>query len=185
MTTIAPALEALARGEVIGLPTDTVYGIGAAINSRQGVEALFELKGRGEEKPIPVLVASLSDARGVGMVDAEAAVHWPGALTVVVRRMPSVPSWVGDPDAGTVAIRIPDHPVALDLLERSGPLAVTSANRSGEPPALDDAAARASLGDAVAVYVPGNSPGGSASTVVDLTGPTPVVLRPGPVVWET
>lgn len=185
MSFIAPALEALARGEVIGFPTDTVYGIGAAINSRQGVEALFEIKGRSEEKPVPVLVASLSDARGVGMVDAEAAVHWPGALTVVVRRMPSVPSWVGDPDAGTVAIRIPDHPVALDLLERSGPLAVTSANRSGEPPALDDAGARASLGDAVAVYVPGNSPGGSASTVVDLTGPTPVVLRPGPVVWET
>jgi tRNA threonylcarbamoyl adenosine modification protein (Sua5/YciO/YrdC/YwlC family) len=103
---------------------------------------------------------------------------------VVVLRTPAVPHWAGDHDRGTVALRVPSHPVALELLRRSGPLAVTSANRSGEPPAIDAASARAILGDAVAVYLEGSSSGGASSTVVDLTGDTPVVLRPGPVEWS-
>ena len=97
---------------------------------------------------------------------------------------PDDKAWIGDPHGGTVAIRVPNHPLALAVLARFGPLAVTSANRSGEEPAGDDVAACAALGAGVAVYLPGGGGGGAASTVVDLTGRTTVVLRPGPVAWE-
>jgi tRNA A37 threonylcarbamoyladenosine synthetase subunit TsaC/SUA5/YrdC len=96
-----------------------------------------------------------------------------------------VPSWIGDRTRGTVAIRVPDHPVALEVLTRFGPMAVTSANRSGAEPAADDVAARDALGDAVAMYLPGRGSGGAASTVVDLTGRKAVLVRPGPVAWES
>ena len=182
-TAIIGALAALHRGLVIGLPTDTVYGIGVDPMNEQALRRLFAVKGRPDDKPIPILAASLADARGFGMIDAGVGRYWPGPLTVVVRRMPALPAWIGDPHAGTVAIRVPDHPLALDMLGRFGPLAVTSANRSGEEPAADDAAARAALGAGVAVYLPGGGGGGAASTVVDLTGRTPLVLRPGPVAW--
>lgn len=181
--TLDSALAALHQGLVIGLPTDTVYGIGVDPEQEPALRRLYKVKGRPEEKPIPILAASLSDARGMGMIPAGVERYWPGALTVVVRRMPATPRWIGDAEKGTVAIRVPDHPTALELLARSGPLAVTSANRSGEPPAGDDTAARTALGDAVAVYLPGAGAGGAASTVIDLTGRTAVVLRPGPVAW--
>ncbi len=181
---MAPALTALAHGLLIGLPTDTVYGIAADPGQEAAVRLLYAVKGREENKPIPILAASLVDARRFGLVPDEAAAHWPGALTVVVPRTPQAPHWVGDPVRDTVAIRVPAHPLALELLTRSGPLAVTSANKSGEPAARDDTAARAALGDAVALYLPGEAPGGRESTVVDLTGFRAVVLRAGPVAWE-
>lgn len=184
MTEIDSALAALARGEVIGLPTDTVYGIGADPMHRHAVATLYEIKGRPEDKPIPILAASLADARGFGLIPDAVAAHWPGALTVVVHRTPAVPHWVGDNDRGTVAVRVPDHAAAREFLAKSGPLAVTSANRSGQPPATDAPSARAILGDAVAVYLEGSSPGGVSSTVVDFTGAKPVVLRPGPIEWS-
>lgn len=181
---MALALEHLRAGRVIGLPTDTVYGIAADPMQSDSVAALYEIKGRDAGKAIPVLAASLADAAGFGMIDADLmSRHWPGAVTVVVHRMPATPHWVGDSDRGTIALRVPDHAATRALLERSGPLAVTSANRSGEPAAADDAAARAALGDAIACYLPGRGAGGAASTVVDLTGPEPIVLRPGPVAW--
>ena len=182
--TIEDAIEALGRGLVIGLPTDTVYGIAVDPEQRDALQRLYAVKGRPEEKPIPILAAGLSDARGMGMIPPGVERYWPGALTVVVPRMPATPAWIGDPERNTVAIRVPNHPVALEVLGRTGPLAVTSANRSGESPALDDTGARAALGDAVAVYLQGTARGGAASTVVDLTGPQPTVLRPGPVAWE-
>jgi tRNA threonylcarbamoyl adenosine modification protein (Sua5/YciO/YrdC/YwlC family) len=180
---IDDAIEALSLGRIIGFPTDTVYGIAVDPEQRAALQRLYDAKGRSEEKPIPILAASVSDARGMGMIPPGVERHWPGALTVVVRRMPATPAWIGDPEHNTVAIRVPDHPLALEVLGRTGPLAVTSANRSGEPPALDDAAARSALGDAVAVYLAGISAGGAASTIVDLTGPQAQVLRPGPVAW--
>ena len=181
--TIDLALEALNAGRVIGIPTDTVYGIGVDPMQEDALQRLYEIKGRPEEKPIPILAASLADARGFGMIDDAVGEYWPGPLTVVVRRMPATPRWIGDLARDTVAVRVPDHPVALALLARSGPLAVTSANRSGEAAALDDVAARAALGDGVAVYLEGRGGGGLASTVVDLTGRQSIVLRPGPVAW--
>jgi L-threonylcarbamoyladenylate synthase len=184
MTDLTSALDALHRGLVIGLPTDTVYGIGVDPENERALRRLFAVKGRPDDKPIPILAASLPDARGFGMIDDGVERYWPGPLTVVVRRMPAVPAWIGDRHAGTVAIRVPDHPLALEVLGRFGPLAVTSANRSGEEPTVDDVTARAALGAGVEVYLPGGGGGGAASTVVDLTGRVPVVLRPGPVAWE-
>lgn len=183
MTDLARALDALHRGLVVGFPTDTVYGIGIDPEQESALHRLHRAKGRPDDKPVPILAATMADARGLGMIPDSVAPHWPGALTVVVRAMPAVPAWIGDRARRTVAIRIPDHPLALELLARTGPLAVTSANRSGQTPAPDDVTARAALGDAVAVYLPGAGSGGAASTVVDLTGPRPVVLRPGPVAW--
>lgn len=185
MDGIDAAVAALRRGKVAGLPTDTVYGIAADPHSEAAVTALYEIKGRPGRRPIPILAATVAAAGMVAELTPEAEAyaleHWPGALTMVLERRTVMPPWVGDPARGTVAVRIPDHDLARELLAVAGPLAVTSANRSGEPPATDDAGARAALGDAVAVYLAGSCPGGEASTVVDFTVAPPVVLRPGPV----
>lgn len=181
------AVEALREGLIVGVPTDTVYGIAVDPFSESAVRALFVAKDRPEVMPIPILAADPAQAALIGDLDESAltaaAVHWPGALTLVVPRAAGLPAWIGHPDSGSVGIRVPDHPVTLALLAVAGPLAVTSANRSGYPPAADDLAARAALGDAVAVYLEGGSAGGAASTVVDMTGSEPQVLRSGPVVW--
>ncbi len=181
------AVAALLEGRIVGVPTDTVYGIAADPFCEEAVEALFAAKGRPAVKPIPILAADREQVMRVGVLDEVAldavAVHWPGALTLVVPRAGGLPDWVGDPAAGSVGVRVPDHPAALALLAAAGPLAVTSANRSGEAPAGDHHSARASLGDAVAVYIEGFGGGGAASTVVDLTGPDPRILRPGPIEW--
>ena len=184
---IAAAVAALRRGEIVGLPTDTVYGLAADPHREGAMASLYSLKGRSGAKAIPVLVASVAQAGTVAELTAiqeELALrHWPGALTLVLERRPVMPGWVGDPQRGTVAVRMPDHPLAIELLEAAGPLAATSANAAGEPPALDDAAARSLFGDRVAVYLPGICPQGEGSTVVDLTVAPPRVLREGPVPW--
>ena len=185
---VAQAVAALRRGAVVGLPTDTVYGLAADPFSERAVAALFALKGRSAGNPIPLLAASAEQAARLGALEgaALAAVraHWPGALTVVVRRAGGLPVWVGDAEHDTVGLRVPDHPAALALLAASGPLAVTSANRSGEAPATDEAAARAMFGNRVAAYLPGSGAQVPPSTVVDFTGPSPRALRSGPVPWE-
>ncbi len=185
---VAQAVGALRKGAVVGLPTDTVYGLGADPFSREAVAALFALKGRPAVKPIPLLAASVEHAARIGILEGEALAavraHWPGGLTVVVRRVAGLPDWVGDSKGDTVGLRVPDHPAALALLAASGPLAVTSANRSGEAPAADEAAARAMFGTRVAAYLPGSGSNVAPSTVVDFTGPTPRVLRSGPVPWD-
>jgi L-threonylcarbamoyladenylate synthase len=180
---ITSALEALRAGLIIGLPTDTVYGVAVDPFSESAMHRLYELKGRPDDKAIPILAADAAQARGIGVVPEPVETYWPGPLTVVVPRLPGVPRWIGDAERGTVAIRVPDHPVALEVLSRFGPLAVTSANRSGEEAAIDDAGARRALGDGVEVYLEGRGSQGAASTVVDLTGDVARVLRPGPVAW--
>ncbi len=182
---IASAVAALKRGRVVGVPTDTVYGIAADPHSEQAVAALYAIKGRPGARPIPLLAASPAHAGMVAELspaaEEYALAHWPGALTLVLPRRTVMPPWVGDPARQTVAVRVPDHPVALALLAASGPLAVTSANASGEEPATDDTSARQALGQAVALYLPGTCPGGESSTVVDFTADPPTVLREGPV----
>lgn len=182
---IEEALAAILDGQVVGMPTDTVYGVGADPFNLDAVERLFELKGRPEHKPVGVLVATVDQAREIGEITEGAAelaeAHWPGALTLIVTPKVVLSDWVGDKQRRTVGIRVPDHPVARDLLELSGPLAVTSANRSGGPEAMSDREARDVFGDEVAVYLEGRAPGGQASTVVDATGPDLTVLREGPV----
>ena len=182
---IEAALKAIRGGRIVGVPTDTVYGLAVDPLDSAAVRSLFELKGRGAHLPLAVLVASLEQVeelvevtrRVVDLVEP----HWPGALTVILRSRVEMAEGVGDRVRGTLAVRMPDHRRLADLLARSGPLAVTSANRSGRPPALDARSARRALGDGVAVYLDGLCEGGRASTVVDLTRDPPVTLRHGPV----
>ena len=183
---IDAAVAALQAGDLVVLPTDTVYGVAADAFSPGAVGALLEAKGRGRDMPVPVLVGAWSTLDGLAEeVDARARelvqTFWPGGLTLVLRAAPSL-SWDLGETRGTVAVRMPLHPVALAVLARTGPLAVSSANRSGLPPAPDAAEAARQLGTVVAVYLDGgSSAGGPASTVVDLTGERPRVLRAGAV----
>jgi tRNA threonylcarbamoyl adenosine modification protein (Sua5/YciO/YrdC/YwlC family) len=183
---IANAALAVQRGQLVVLPTDTVYGIAADAFDADAVRRLLAAKGRGREMPPPVLVSAETtlDALTVGVPSyARALISalWPGPLTVVCRQQPSLQWDLGD-TRGTVAVRMPDHPVALELLSRTGPLAVSSANRSGLPPALDADAAETMLGASVAVILDdGPTPGPEPSTIVDVTGPEGRVLRLGAV----
>lgn len=183
---IQTAAHSVASGELVVLPTDTVYGVGADAFDAVAVNDLLRAKGRGRDMPVPVLVGSWSTIEGlVSAVDARMRLlieaFWPGGLTLVVRHAQSL-SWdLGDAD-GTVAVRMPLHPVAIELLEKTGPMAVSSANKSGHPAAQTAAEAQAQLGEDVAVYLEdGPVTVGIASTIVDVTGPRPKVLRAGAV----
>ena len=175
--TLARARDLLTDGRVVGVPTDTVYGLAAHHSAQQ---ELFRLKGRPADKPIPVLVGSLTDALALAvfppLARKLAEAHWPGPLTLVLASR-------SDADlAPTVGLRMPDHPLTLELLNLCGPLPVTSANRSGQPPARSDHEARATFGAEIKVYLPGVCPGGVASTVIEiLPHQPPRVLREGPV----
>ncbi len=187
MSELGEAVEAIRGGSIVGLPTDTVYGVGVDPTDLDAVASLFELKGRPAHKPVGLLAASLTQAASVGVIRGEAAElaaeHWPGALTLIVRPRVVLSDWAGTQQQTSVGIRVPDHPVARGLLEATGPLSVTSANRSGEPEAMSDIEAREIFGDEIAVYLPGKAPGGEASTVVDVTGADMVVLRQGPILF--
>jgi len=182
---IDEALAAILDGQVVGIPTDTVYGIGVDPFNEDAVRRLFELKGRPPNKPVGLLVAGFDQAALITEINDEAsalaAEHWPGALTLIVTPRVIMADWVGDQQRRTIGIRVPDHPLARALLEQSGPLAVTSANESGGPEAMNYRQAREVFADRVAVYLEGAAPGGEASTVVDATGAELVVLRRGPV----
>ena len=183
------AVAALRRGELAVLPTDTVYGIAADAFSPAAVAALLEAKGRGRDMPVPVLVGSWRTLDGLAeevtpQLRSLVEAFWPGGLTLVVRTAPSL-LWDLGETRGTVAVRMPMHPVALAVLEQTGPLAVSSANRSGLPPAEDAAEAARQLGTSVDVYLDGGTvEGGTASTIVDTTGEHPRVLREGAVPVE-
>ncbi|HSL26960.1 MAG TPA: L-threonylcarbamoyladenylate synthase [Acidimicrobiia bacterium] len=182
---IKAAVRLLHRGAVVGIPTDTVYGVAVDPHRPEAVARLYEIKGRAPDKPIGLLVAGVDDARTMVEVPGYAAAwlerHWPGPLNIVARSRFPLPSGVGDATRGTVGVRVPDHPVALELLRAFGPLAVTSANLAGGRETLDEVEAAAVLGDRVAFYVPGACPGTVASTTVDVSGPEPVLLRRGPL----
>lgn len=180
-------LSALGRGEVVAVPTDTVYGL-AADPRRPGATArLFARKGRPEAVALPVLVADAGElARLAEPLPPEASAlvarWWPGPLTVVVRRAAGV-DWELGGDPTTIGVRCPDHDLLRELLRRSGPLAVTSANLHGEPPCATPAEVRARLGGDLLV-LDGGRCAGTPSTVVDWTSGKPRLLRPGPVPFE-
>jgi tRNA threonylcarbamoyl adenosine modification protein (Sua5/YciO/YrdC/YwlC family) len=182
---IEAAVTALKEGKIVGVPTDTLYGLAADPFRQDALESIFVLKGRPQVKPLAILVASIDQALSLAMLTDRALdladEHWPGALTLVVPRLPATPDWLGHPGRRTIGLRCPDHDVALELLRHTGPLAVTSANLTGGPAALDDEEARALFGDGVAVYLEGAAPGGQASTIIDLSEPDPLVLREGPI----
>lgn len=196
-TEILPATEpgALDRavaevrcGAVLAFPTDTVYGVGVLVSNTRGIDELYTIKEREATKAIAVLVGKVED---LGLVAGElspmahllAERFWPGPLTLVVPRRPDLPenlsAWP------TVGVRMPGHPLALQLLSRTGPMAVTSANRSGAGEASTAAEVYAQLGGRIPLILDGGrTPGGVPSTVVDCTGPQPVILRPGPLTLE-
>ena len=183
---LTDAASAVRRGELVVIPTDTVYGIGCDAFNKSAVAALLEAKGRGRDMPAPVLVGTVSAAtalvQGLGthgqdLIDA----FWPGPLTLIFRANPSLAWDLGD-TKGTVAVRMPMHQVALDLLRETGPMAVSSANRSGQPPATTVEEAEEQLGDSVAVYLDGGPCADNVpSTIVDLTTAVPRLLRKGAI----
>jgi L-threonylcarbamoyladenylate synthase len=183
---LAAAATSVLSGELVVLPTDTVYGVGADAFSPAAVTRLLAAKGRGRDMPPPVLVGSTRAASalvedlgpwGQQLIDE----FWPGGLTIVCRAQRTLNWDLGDAK-GTVAVRMPQDPVTLDLLKETGPMAVTSANLTGKPAATTAEQAREQLGDAVAVYLDGGpSAGGLASTIVDLTGDVPRLLRQGAI----
>jgi tRNA threonylcarbamoyl adenosine modification protein (Sua5/YciO/YrdC/YwlC family) len=185
---IDAAVSAALAGRLVVLPTDTVYGIGTRPDDSAATARLFEAKGRPRELELPVLVASTEDAWRIAVFDRRATAvtdaHWPGALTIVLPRERRSLEWDLGGDPATIGVRVPDHPLAVAILARTGPLAVTSANRTGEPtPGSCDALVDV-FGDAVDVYVcQEDRPPGLASTVVDLTGDLPRVLRQGSVAF--
>lgn len=186
---LASAISALKGGRLVVMPTDTVYGIGADAFDSGAVAALLSAKGRGRDMPVPVLVGSWHTIQGLVYSVPKSArelirAFWPGALSLVVHQAPSLQWDLGDAH-GTVMLRMPLHPVAIDLLREVGPMAVSSANISGRPAALTAGQAREQLGDLVEVYLDGGpAEQQAASTIVDLTGPHPRVLREGPVTIE-
>ncbi|KUH88412.1 L-threonylcarbamoyladenylate synthase [Mycobacterium sp. IS-1556] len=188
-TGVASAISALRGGRLVVLPTDTVYGIGADAFDSEAVAALLAAKGRGRDMPVPVLVGSWHTIEGLVYNVPNTArelirAFWPGALSLVVRQAPSLQWDLGDAH-GTVMLRMPLHPVAIELLREVGPMAVSSANISGRPAAVTAEEAREQLGDLVEVYLDaGPSERQAASTILDLTGAHPRVLRQGPVTVE-
>src|ERR1700712_3798755 len=183
---IASAISALKGGRLVVLPTDTVYGLGADAFDGAAVAALLAAKGRGRDMPVPVLVGSWHTIDGLVYSVPHAArelIHafWPGALSRVVVQAPSLRWDLGDAH-GTVMLRMPLHPVAIELLREVGPMAVSSANVSGQPAAGDADEARRQLGDLVDTYLDaGPSAQQAASTILDLSGDAPRILREGPV----
>jgi L-threonylcarbamoyladenylate synthase len=180
------AVAAIGRGELVLLPTDTVYGVAADAFDPSAVMALLAAKNRGRTMPVPVLVGEASTLAGLVLTVPEVATRlaegfWPGGLTLVLEHAPSLAWDLGDAE-GTVAVRLPDDEVARDLLRRTGPLAVSSANRSGRPAATTADQAVAQLGTHAAVVLDGGPRAGSAaSTIVDCTAATPRILRVGAI----
>lgn len=179
---IERALRALDAGEPIVIPTDTVYGLAVRPELSEAVKRIFEVKERPDERALPVLGADRRMLEKVVRFDDTARrlteAFWPGPLTLVLPRADGFDHLLGGTDDGTVAVRVPALTPTLELLARTGPLAVTSANRSGAPPAVTVEEARAALGDQIEVFIDGGRVGGAPSTVIGLM-PEPVVFREG------
>jgi tRNA threonylcarbamoyl adenosine modification protein (Sua5/YciO/YrdC/YwlC family) len=183
------AVDAIEAGDLVVLPTDTVYGIAADAFKADAVQRLLDAKGRGRDMPPPVLISVVEslDALATDIPDSGRKLceeFWPGPLTVICHAQTSL-MWDLGETQGTVALRVPDHENTRELLSRTGPLAVSSANLSGQPAALDVYDAESQLRDSVAVYLDGGTAtGGQPSTIVDITGDTPHVVRLGALSLE-
>lgn len=177
--------EVIADGELLVVATDTVYGVACDPFNAEAVERLFTAKRRGRHLPLPVLVHGWRQASGLVRDPGDrgrtlASAFWPGPLTLVLSQAPGL-SWQLGEARGTVGLRAPDQPFLLALLRRTGPLAVTSANRSGSPTPSTVAGVVAELGAEIAVFLDDGPREGRASSIVDLSGSRPLLLRPGPL----
>ncbi len=182
------ALSTLRTGGLVAFPTDTVYGLGALAFDNAAIEQIYLVKGRTSEKAIPVLIGQADDLARVvetipPVVQQLAMRFWPGPLTLVLPRHPDLPSAISS--TSTVGVRLPDHSVACALLRAAGPMAVTSANLSGQPSATTAEEVMNQLGGRIPFILDGGAtPGGIPSTVVDCSGALPRLLRAGPIPFE-
>jgi L-threonylcarbamoyladenylate synthase len=182
------AVDVLRHKGLVAFPTDTVYGVGALAFKAEAVQGLYTVKGRSTDKAIAVLVARQADLINVAKeltpsAQKLAQKYWPGSLTLVVPKHPNLPEAVST--LPTVGVRLPNHPVTQKLIELTGPLAVTSANRSGQANTLTADEVLVQLAGRIDLLLDGGrTPGGVPSTVVDCTGPEPIVLREGPISAE-
>ena len=180
------AVEAINNNQVVGIPTETVYGIGVNPYSQEAVDKIFELKGRDEDKPLSILVSSYYDLHKLGIVSTIPEVvelYWPGPLTIVVETTEEFAGGVGTKNPLSIGIRVPDNKLAIELLKITGPLAVTSANRSGENDITSDSEAQKIFGENVAEYLEGASLHRSGSTIIDFRVDGGEILREGPLKW--
>lgn len=187
LTGMRLAKAALGRKELVVVPTDTVYGLACDAFSHEGVTKLLAAKGRDRQAPPPVLIGNAAALEGLAqdipqLAHKLAETFWPGALTMILKSQPSL-TWDLGETRGTVALRMPDHKIALALLQETGPLAVSSANLTGEPAAITCQQAEIALGSKVKVYLDGGaSPKGEASTIVDMTGLVDTVSESGELI---
>ncbi|MBA4504802.1 L-threonylcarbamoyladenylate synthase [Corynebacterium sanguinis] len=186
---IKAAVDAIRAGQCVVMPTDTVYGIGCDAFNNDAVAKLLATKRRGPDMPVPVLVGSWSTIQGLVREFTDTAqtlveAFWPGGLSIVVPEAPSLPWNLGD-TRGTVLLRMPNQPLAIELLREVGPMGVSSANLTGNVPPVTTSAARQQFGNAVPVYLDGGrATVGEPSTIIDISGPSPVILRNGAISAE-
>ena len=180
------AVTAISNNEIVGIPTETVYGIGVNPTSQTAVNKIFELKERDEDKPLSILISSFYDIHKLGVVSTIPEVvelYWPGPLTIIVETTLEFSDGVGTKSPNTIGIRVPDNDLAIELLKITGPLAVTSANISGNEDVKSDVDAQNIFGAAIKHYIKGEALHGSGSTIIDLREEDVRILREGPLKW--
>jgi len=180
------AVEAINNNQVVGIPTETVYGIGVNPYSQEAVNKIFDIKGRDEDKPLSILVSSYYDLQKLDIVSTIPEVvelYWPGPLTIVVETTKEFADGVGTKNPFSIGVRVPDNELAIELLKITGPLAVTSANRSGENDVKSNTEAEEIFGSNVTEYLEGSSVHGSGSTIIDFRVEGGEILREGPLKW--
>ena len=179
------AIDAIRNGEVVGIPTETVYGIGVNPYSQTAVDKIFSLKERSEKKPLSILISSFHEIQKLNVTTLipDVELYWPGPLTIIVETSNDFANGVGTKEPSSIGVRVPENELAINLLKQTGPLAVTSANISGEEDFTSDEQARAAFGDEISHYLSGESLHGNGSTVVDLRVDGGEVLRQGPLKW--
>ena len=183
---LGDAINAVKEGKIIGIPTETVYGIGVDPYSQSAVDKIFELKERSLDKPLSVLISSYEEISKLDVaskIPDVVELYWPGPLTIIVETKAKFANGVGTNNPLTIGIRVPDNELAIELLKNTGPLAVTSANISGNENILNNIDAENEFGSKIAIYLEGESVLGSGSTIVDFTKDDWKILREGPLKW--
>ena len=183
---IQKAIACIKNEEVVGIPTETVYGIGVDPLSQAAVDKIFNLKERDENKPLSILVHSFQDLinlKIISKVPEIVELYWPGPLTIIVESELNFADGVGTKNPNSIGIRVPDNELALELLKKTGPLAVTSANISGQEDITNEKDAESVFGDKIGHYLQGSALHGSGSTIVDFRDEEFKVIREGPLKW--
>jgi len=183
---IQKAITCIKNEEVVGIPTETVYGIGVDPLSQAAVDKIFNLKERDENKPLSILVHSFHDLiklKIISKIPEIVELYWPGPLTIIVESELNFANGVGTKNPNSIGVRVPDNELTLELLKKTGPLAVTSANISGQEDITNEKDAESVFGDKIGHYLQGSALHGSGSTIVDFRDEEFKVIREGPLKW--